>query len=213
MGTLARPRTGLWMVTAFAAALVVALGVLMVKGTGESGIGAGLRLTARVAYLFFWPAYIGNAAATLFGAPFTPVARCTRELSLAFASAILVHVGLVIWLALISPPQPLAEAVMPFFAIGVVWVYLLAGTSTDFVRTTFEAHFLRALRTIGVEYIALTFFTDFVILAKDPFKYPALYIPFWVLLGLGPLLRLGATISQVRLRRVPKIAASKVAAD
>jgi hypothetical protein len=197
MGELSRPRTGLWMVAAFAAALIVALGVLLVKGTGESGVGVGLRLTARVAYLFFWPAYVGGAAATLFGAPFKAVARRTRELSLAFASALLVHVALVIWAALISPPQPLTNAVMPFFAIGVLWAYLLAGTSVDFVQTKLDSYFLRAFRTIGVEYIALTFFTDFVILANHPLKYPLLYIPFWAMLGLGPLLRLAAAMRQL----------------
>jgi hypothetical protein len=197
MGPLSRPRTGLWMVAAFAAALVVALGVLLVKGTGQSGVGVGLRLTARVTYLFFWPAYVGGAAAALFGAPFNVVARRTRELSLAFASALLVHVGLVIWAALISPPQPLADAVMPFFAIGVIWAYLLAATSIDFVQTKLDPYFLRAFRTIGVEYIALTFFTDFVILAKHPLQYPVLYIPFWAMLALGPLLRLAATMRQL----------------
>jgi hypothetical protein len=178
------------MVAAFAAALVVASGVLLLKRAGESGVGVGLRLTARVAYLFFWPAYVGGAAAALFGAPFNIVARRTRELSLAFASALLVHVGLVIWAALISPPQPLADAVMPFFAIGVLWTYLLAGTSIDSVRTRLDPHFLRVFRTIGTEYIALTFFTDFVLLANHSLKYPTLYVPFWAMLGLGPFLRL-----------------------
>jgi hypothetical protein len=176
----------------------------LVKGTGESGVGVGLRLTARVAYLFFWPAYVGGAAAALFGPLFNVVAQRTRELGLAFASALLVHVGLVIWAALISPPQPLADKVMPFFAIGVIWVYLLAGTSTHYVQTRLDPSFLRAFRTVGVEYIALTFFTDFVILADHPLKYPALYIPFWAMLVLGPLLRLGATCSNyIRLDRAP----------
>lgn len=185
------------MAAAFAATLVTALGVLMLRGAGESGLSIGLRLTARVAYLFFWPAYVGAAAATLFGGPFDIVARRARELGLAFASALLVHVGLVIWLALISPPQPLADTVMPFFAIGVIWAYLLAFISVDRLRTKIDAYSLRVVRTIGTEYIALVFFTDFVILPKHPLQYPVLYIPFWAMLGLGPLLRLGATVRRL----------------
>lgn len=194
------------MAAAFAAALVVAFGVLMIKGTGESGLAIGLRLTARVAYLFFWPAYVGGAVATLFGAPLDAVGRRAREFGLAFTSALFVHVGLVIWLAMVSPPQPIADAVMPFFAIGVVWAALLAIISMDQVRTKFDAYVLKVLRTIGTEYIALTFFTDFVILPKHPLQYPVLYIPFWAMLGLGPLLRLAATVR--RARRLAPISAA-----
>jgi hypothetical protein len=186
------------MAMAFAATLAVACGVLTVNGTGHSGITIGLKGTARVAYLFFWPAYVGGAVATLVGGPFEILARRAREFGLAFAAALFVHVALVIWLAWISPPQPLVDAVMPFFAIGVVWTYLLALSSTGWVRARFSAQSLKAFRTVGLEYIALTFFTDFVISPKHPLQYPVLYVPFWVMLGLGPLLRLAATARQVQ---------------
>lgn len=200
MKFLSQPRTGLWMGTAFAAALAVACGVLTVTGTGQSGIAIGLKATARLAYLFFWPAYVGGAIATLLGDRFDDLARRAREFGLAFASALLVHVGLVIWLARISPPQPLLDAAMPFFAIGVIWTYLLAVSSIGYVRARFSADSLKAFRTVGLEYIALTFFTDFVILPKHPLQHPVLYVPFWVMLGLGPLLRLAATARQMHRR-------------
>jgi hypothetical protein len=194
------------MAAAFAAALAAALGVLMIKGAGESGLAISLRVTARIAYLFFWPAYVGAAVATLFGAPLDIVARRAREFGLAFASALFVHVALVIWLAVISPPQPLADTAMPFFAIGIAWAYLLAVISIDQVRTKFDAYSVRVVRTIGTEYIALVFFADFVILPKHPLQYPVLYIPFWAMLGLGPLLRLGATVW--RLYRLGPVSAA-----
>jgi hypothetical protein len=194
MGPLARPRTGLWMGAAFTATLAVALAVVMTEGTGERGVGDGLRLTARVAYLLFWPAYIGGAIATLSGGGFGVLARSAREFGLAFASAMLVHVALVIWLAWISPPEPFLDTVMPFFAIGVIWTCLLAISSIDHVSQKFDPDLLRVFRTIGMEYIALTFFTDFVILPEHPLQHPMLYAPFWAMLGLGPLLRLAATL-------------------
>jgi hypothetical protein len=187
-------RVGLWMGAAFGAALAVAVGAMVIKGPGESGTGVGLRLTARVSYLFFWLAYVGGAMPTLFGPAFDIIARRAREFGLAFASAQLVHVGLVVWLAWVSPQQSISDAVMPFFAIGVVWTYLLAIFSINCVSNMFSPDFLRVLRTIGAEYIALTFFTEFIIFAKHPLQYPILYVPFWGMLVVGPLLRLAATM-------------------
>jgi hypothetical protein len=53
-----------------------------------------LELTARWSFLLFWLAYAGNAVAILFGAQLA----AGREFGLAFASAHLVHIGLVVWL-------------------------------------------------------------------------------------------------------------------
>jgi hypothetical protein len=193
-------RTGLWMGSAFGGALALAAGIVLIEGIGVSGTTAGLRLTARFSYAFFWLAYVGGAITILFGPAFDIVSRRARELGLAFASAQLVHVGLVIWLAWISPPQPVRDAVMPFFAIGVVWTYLLAALSVDRARDVFSSHMLRVLRTIGSEYIALTFFTDFVLLPKYPPPHLILYVPFWVMLLIGPLLRLAAATKEVHCR-------------
>jgi hypothetical protein len=183
--------------SAFGGALALAIGTMLIEGTGLSGTIAGLRLTARFSYTFFWLAYVGGALAILFGPAFDTVARRVRELGLAFASAQLVHVGLVMWLAWISPPQPVRDAVMPFFAIGVVWTYLLAALSIDRARDVFGPHMLRVLRTIGSEYIALTFFTDFVLLPTYPPPHLILYVPFWFMLLVGPLLRLAAATKEV----------------
>lgn len=194
-------QTRLWMGAAFGAALVLAGGAVMMKGLGPSGTGVGLRLTARLSYLFFWLAYVGGATAILFGPAFGAIARHTREFSLAFASAQLVHVGLVLWRAWISAPQSLLDAVMPFFAIGIIWTYLLAVSSVNCVHNMFGPYSLKVFRTIGSEYIALTFFTDFVVLEHQPLQYPVLsallYVPFWGMLVAGPLLRIAATVKHM----------------
>ena len=187
-------RTALWSVSGLAGALVLTAATMLFEGTGLTGTTDGLRVTARFSYAFFWLAYVGGALAILFGPTFNIIARRSREFGLSFASAQLVHVGLVIWLAWISPPQPIRDAIMPFFAIGVVWTYLLAGLSMDQARDLFGPDMLRGLRTIGSEYIALTFFTDFVLLPTYPPPHLILYIPFWLMLLIGPLLRLAAAI-------------------
>ena len=77
----------LWMGVAFGVALGIAAAVLTLYGTDPKGLVAALRMTARWAFLLFWMAYIG-------GAMTTPLARRGREFGLAYAAAMLVHVGL-----------------------------------------------------------------------------------------------------------------------
>jgi hypothetical protein len=198
-------RTALWLGSAFAGALALAAVTMLLEGTGPTGTIEGLRLTARFSFAFFWLAYVGGALSILFGPAFNTIARRSRELGLSFASAQLVHVGLVIWLARISPPQPVRDAIMPFFAIGVVWTYLLAGLSMNQARDIFGPDMLRVLRTIGSEYIALTFFTDFVLLPDYPPPHPVLYVPFWLMLLMGPLLRLAAAIKAMLSPRLAAV--------
>jgi succinate-acetate transporter protein len=200
------PRTALWMGSGFGGALVLAASTLLIEGAGPSGTIEGLRLTARFSYGLFWLTYVGGALMILLGPAFNAVARRARELGLSFAAAQLVHVGLVVWLAWISPPQPVRDAVMPFFAIGVVWTYLLASLSMEGARDFLGPDMLRVLRTIGSEYIALTFFTDFVLIPAYPPPHPTLYIPFWLMLLIGPLLRLTAAIKERQVMRVAGIA-------
>src|SRR5208283_952478 len=95
-----------------------------VAGTGEKGIDAALRATARLSFLLFWVAYAGSAMASLFGSPFQTLKLRAREFGLAFASAQLVHIGLVVWLCLIGAAPDVSTFV--FFGIALVWVYLLA---------------------------------------------------------------------------------------
>jgi len=189
-------RTWVWVGSAFVGAVAIAIVVLWVEGSGSDGTTVGLRVTARYSYVLFWLGYVVGALAVLFGPAFTPIARRAREFGLAFASAQLVHVGLVVWFAWISRPQPLREAAMPFFAVGVVWTYFLAALSTDTARKVFSPYMLKGLRTIGSEYIALTFFTDFVLVPTYPPRYLILYIPFWGMLLGGPLLRLAAAAKE-----------------
>ena len=186
------PRTWIWLTAAFTGALILAVIAVIFRGPNPGGAVLGLRLTARFAYLFFWFAYVGGALTTLFGTAFRPVAQRVRELGLAFASAQLVHVGLVAWLAWLSQPESLTDAVMPFFAIAFVWTYLLAALTTDYARRVVDPYLLKNLFTIGSEYIALTFFVDFVIIPEYPIANLVFYIPFWIMLLLGPLLRIAA---------------------
>jgi hypothetical protein len=90
--------TTAWLMwAAFLVALALAVIVLVIFGVEERGTAIALRATARWSFLLFWPAYAGGAIAWLWPR-LTGLARHGRELGLAYASAQLVHVGLVLWI-------------------------------------------------------------------------------------------------------------------
>jgi hypothetical protein len=68
--------------SAFCAALVLAAVVLAVLGTDERGTRVGLKATARLSFLLFWPAYSGSALTALFGATFEPLKQRRATLAL-----------------------------------------------------------------------------------------------------------------------------------
>jgi hypothetical protein len=180
------------MCAAFCAALIVAALVFSIVGTEEKGTGIALRLTGRLSFLLFWPAYAGGAMAALFGSYFGMLARHRRDFGLAYAAAQLVHIGLVARLASISG-RPITESIMPFFAIGVVWTYVLALSSAERPSKLFSPNLCRALRNLGLEYLALVFFADLVLLPINTLtKHPFEYLPFSVLIIVGPILRVAA---------------------
>jgi hypothetical protein len=183
---------GLWICAAFCAALTLALIALAAMGTGGKGTGVALHLTGRLSFLFFWPAYAGTAMATLFGTRFIILARHGRNFGLAYASAHLVHVGLVARLVSMSD-RPILEAIMPFFVIGVVWTYVLALSSVERLNNLFAPNHWRILRNVGLEYLALVFFADLVLLPIHAHTHrPLEYLPFSILAIVGPILRMAA---------------------
>ena len=181
----------LWMIAGFLVGLVLAAITLAVFGAADQGIGLSLRITARWSFLLFWLAYTGGALARLFGPRFEGLARRGRELGLAFASAQLVHLGLILWLYHIAT-EP--SGAMVFFWVGMLCTYLLALFSVQRLRDALKPLLWRMLRTIAVEYIALVFAVDFIIepLQLTHGKYPLSYIPFALMLVGGVSLRIAA---------------------
>src|SRR5260370_34079585 len=121
-----RPIPILWMGMAFGVGLCLAAVVLAIEGIDVNSLKIALRVTARWSFLLFWVAYAGGAMATLFGPAFAPLARRGREFGLAYAAAQLIHLGLVVWLFLITFRPPLSGQSLVFFFTGIVWTYLLA---------------------------------------------------------------------------------------
>jgi len=183
-----------WMGTAFGIALATATVVLGLYGPDNKSVRLALELTARWSFLLFFMAYAGNALATLFG--WTALKGRGREFGLSFASAHLVHVGLIIWLGIILGRVPLSGGLLLFFLIALFFTYLLAGLSFGGVKALGPVW--PPLRFIGMNYILIAFGRDFVL----PVLYPKpaqvnlghylFYAPFMLLAIAAPLLVLAA---------------------
>ena len=188
---------------AFATAFALAAVVLAVLGVSTKSLGAALRVTARFSFLLVWFAYAGGALAGLFGPTFRPLARRGREFGLAFASAHLIHIGLVVWLYQVSIKPPVSEGTFIFFGIGILWTYLLALFSIQRLSQALGPKAWRIVRTIGLEYIAFAFFVDFI---RNPLhggvKSVIEYLPFSLLAVMGYMLRIAAIARRLGGTRV-----------
>ncbi len=162
-------------------------------GTGEKGTLTALRLTARLSFILFWLAYAGSAMAKLFGPSFAILARHGRDFGLAFAAAQLVHIGLIVWLFYVTTGHrpDFTDRFIQFECIGLVWIYVLAAFSIGRLRAALTPDVLRIVYAIGLEFIALVFFFNFVVLPIQEGTQHFLieYLPFSVAIVLGPILR------------------------
>jgi hypothetical protein len=181
----------LWLGSAFFAELTLAAVVLGSRGADESGTIAALSMTARLSFLLFWLAYTGSALAAIFGRVFQPLKKRTREFGLAFASAHLVHLGLVGWLCIIGAAPSVSVFVV--FGAAVIWTYLLALFSIGSLRQTLGPMGWWVLQVVGMNYILYVFAIDFI---KSPIngslRHTIEYSPFVILTIAAPTLRLVA---------------------
>jgi hypothetical protein len=184
-----------WPAAALATAALLAAATLAHYGTSARATNTALMVTARFSFLLFWIAYAGGGLAVLLDAVVLPGApalsrflrRRGREFGLAFASAHLVHIGLVGWLCWIGAPP--GRAVFAFFVPPLLIVYLLALFSLPSLQQRLGSGLWALARTTGMTYIAYAFAADFL---GDPFSPSVTHIieysPFAVLSVAGPLL-------------------------
>jgi hypothetical protein len=191
------------MVSSFAAAGMLALLMLSVKGVNESGLDIGLQTTARLSFFLFSCAFIGSPLATLFGPSFGWLKARGRQLGLAFASAHLVHLALVAALCLIGAAPPIASFIL--FGIAAAWTYILAALSAGSLQRRLSPRLWRALRTVGMGYIMYAFAVDFL-RVKPAFsvKWLVAYLPFQLVIVVAVLLYVGAIISRQFTHIMPR---------
>jgi hypothetical protein len=180
-----------WMGAAFVANLGLAAAVLAIRGAGVHGTETALAATARLAFFWFWAAYAGGALANLFGPAFLPLKQHGREFGLAFAAALLVHLGLVSWLCLIGAAP--AKGVFILFGTAAAFTFVLAFFSFGDLHKLLGPKGWQLLRIVGMNFILYAFLKDFM---RDPLlggtKQMVEYLPFTVMAIAAPLLRLAA---------------------
>ena len=187
--------TWVWMIGAFGGALALAVAVLAAYGTGLDGIRQAVRYTARWSFLFFWLSYTGGAMAILFGPAFAGLARQARASGLAFATALQVHIGLVIWLGVVIGQIPLQGGILLFFLAGLFCTYLLVLLSFG-IGTRNLGRLWRPLIFLATTYILIAFGRDFLLDAPAQLTQHWLsfveYVPFALLSLIAIPLRLAA---------------------
>ncbi len=188
-----------WVIGALGGGLAVAGAVLAGYGTGREGIGQAVRYTARWSFLFFWLSYTGGALAILFGPVFAGLARRARALGLAFAAALQVHIGLVIWLGIVIGQIPLRGGILLFFLAGLFCTYLLVLLSFG-IGTRNLGRLWRPLIFLSTTYILIAFGRDFLLDAPHQLTQHWLsfveYVPFTLLSVIAIPLRLAAFLRQ-----------------
>ena len=187
------PRAGPWIAIGGLGALMLAILSLTRYGAGETGVVAGLRLTARWGFLFFWASYAGGALARLFGPRFRPMSRRARAFGLAFAAVLAVHLALVVRLCQIGHAPALGTFLV--FGAAVACVGLLTLASVESVGARLGRAGWWALSNIAMNYIAYAFALDFFRPRHETAaRYLLAYAPFEAFLTLAPLLRIAAVV-------------------
>jgi hypothetical protein len=186
----ARPHTGVWVLTSFTVAFVIAMAIVALKGAGNYGTSLALRGSARFSFLLFWGAYAGGL---LRHAPLAWLKRLSshrRDFGLSFAAAHSVHLGLILWLYYVSSEQPVSTQTAIVDGIGFGFMYLMAVFSFDIARKALNPLAWRILFNIWLEYIAYVFATDFILgHLHDGKMQSVLYWPFVLMLAGTALLR------------------------
>jgi hypothetical protein len=193
-----RPTTGEWAGGALLGGLILVL-LARYAGAPNDQLGVALRWTARWSFLWFWLASCSAALGMLFGPGLRPLAARARQFGLAFAAAHLVHVASVAYM-LHGATTPFARQPLVFFGVGVFFVYLMALLSlSSRLRELIGAKAWRAVRVVGLEYINYAYFSDFR--GKAFHKGTVnlvVYLPFFLLVVSGPLLRAAAALHRLR---------------
>jgi hypothetical protein len=189
------PRSLIWVGGAFCMALALAAAVIARFGAGERGTDLALAATARLAFLFFWPAYAGGPLVILFGPKFAAVRRRGQALGLAFASVLSIHLSLVAWISWIGHAPP--AQTFAIFGVGAVFTGFLALSSVESFSRRLHGIAWSTLRALGMNYLLFDFAFDFF--RPRPLRSVLLqleYRPFQVLVALALAARLLSILKQ-----------------
>jgi hypothetical protein len=185
---LRRPNVLVWIAAAVAVSVAVAIAKISVAPDLDHGLPSAVGAVARVAFIPFWLSYTGGAWVTLGFRRFGVIRDHARELGLAFAAAIAVHIGLICWQTLLGHPP--GRGVVIIFGVAALLTLLLSVVSIPILSKRLPRVALARFRYCATTYIALTYLSDFAIHPQPAvLHYWIAYAPFAALDALGLLVR------------------------
>lgn len=196
-----------WPIVGWCAAVLLGLVALVLgsNGTGEEGIRAAIRLTARTSIVLFMLAYVASSLRALWRTPATKWLLANRRyVGVSFAVSHTLHLLFIVALYQVSEEfrRDLSMTTVIGGGLAYVFLYAMALTSSDRAYQLLGRRAWKTLHTAGMHWIWFIFFVSYLPRAlKDP-----LYIPFAALLIAGLGVRIA---SRLRLRQA-RAAGSRV---
>lgn len=166
---------------AFLALSAMVLLTLLVYGTGEEGVHAVIRYTARSSLTLFGAAFVASSVRALWPTPATRWLLVNRRyLGVSFAVSHAMHLTAILVLARTSSAfrADVDMVTVVFGGFGFVVAGMLAATSSNRAVAWMGARRWRALHKFGVYYLWFIFVVTY---APAAFRYPS-YIVFIVVL-------------------------------
>jgi DMSO/TMAO reductase YedYZ heme-binding membrane subunit len=144
--------------------------ILVVEGTGESGVRMVIRASARTSVVLFAAAFGASALARLWRARTTRFLLLNRRyLGVSFAVSHATHLAAILYLTAISP-QFRASVEPPTIVVGgLAYVFVAAMTVTSFDRTAawLGPRWWRRLHLVGGWTIWFVFFVSYLPVGRD----------------------------------------------
>ena len=139
--------------------------ILVVEGTGESGVRTVIRASARTSVVLFAAAFAASALARLHRSVVTRFLLANRRyLGVSFAVSHFSHLAAIVWLAWVSPEFRASVEPATVILGGLAYVFLAAMTATSFDRSAawLGPRRWRRLHLVGGWYIWLIFFVSYL---------------------------------------------------
>ena len=182
--TSRQSNASVWVAAAVAVSVGFAVAEIAVARDLEHGLPFAVAAVARVAFIPFWLSYTGGAWVALGFTRFAVVRDHVRELGLAFAAAIAIHLGLIFWQVLRG--YSLALTIILIFGAAALLTLLLFLFSFPTFSRRIPRVALARFRAWATTYIALVYLLDFAIRPQPAvLHYWVAYAPFAALDLLG----------------------------
>jgi DMSO/TMAO reductase YedYZ heme-binding membrane subunit len=173
---------------ALALAAMVAF-VLAVSGTGEPGVRAVIRWTARSSLVLFLATFVASSLRRLWRAPASAwLLRNRRALGLSFAVSHALHLAGILALAVRVPTATFEPATVVGGGVGYAFIAAMAATSSDAAVRRLGALRWRLLHRTGSWLVFAIFAQNYLV---APFVNPA-YAPLGLAVAAALALRLAA---------------------